>query len=74
MAEEALLIKLLLVLLFGFAFGGARIIFRKIIITAYSSHTVIQIYSLGNALGLPVLALCIYLVIQTLFGYHHLFY
>lgn len=58
--------KLLLMLLFGFTFGSARIIFRKIIVTAYASHTVKHIYSLGNALGLPVLAFCIYLGIFNL--------
>ncbi|WP_436937470.1 hypothetical protein [Staphylococcus xylosus] len=66
LAEDTLVIKLLLMLLFGFTFGGARIIFRKIIVTAYSSNTVKHIYSLGNALGLPVLALCIYLSILNL--------
>ncbi|MEB7811344.1 hypothetical protein [Staphylococcus xylosus] len=66
LAEDALVIKLLLMLLFGFTFGGARIVFRKIIVTAYSSHTVKHIYSLGNALGLPVLALSIYLSILNL--------
>ncbi|RIN28314.1 hypothetical protein BU068_13145, partial [Staphylococcus succinus] len=66
LAEDAFVVKLLLMLLFGFTFGGARIIFRKTIVTAYSSHTVKHIYSLGNALGLPVLALCIYLSILNL--------
>lgn len=65
-AADTLVLKLLLMLLLGFTFGGARIIFRKIVVTAYSSHTVKHIYSLGNALGLPVLALCIYLSILNL--------
>lgn len=66
LTEGTLVMKLLLMLLFGFTFGSARIIFRKIIVTAYASHTVKHIYSLGNALGLPVLALCIYLGIFNL--------
>lgn len=64
--EDILLFKLVLMLLFGLTFGGARIIFRKMIVTAYASHTVKHIYSLGNALGLPILALCIYLSILNL--------
>ncbi|TLP89870.1 hypothetical protein FEZ53_10465 [Staphylococcus xylosus] len=36
---------------------------KKIIVTAYLSHITKHIYSLGNALGLPVLAICIYLSI-----------
>ncbi len=59
--EGTLIIKLLLMLLFGLSFGGARIIFRKIIVTVYASHTVKNVYSLGNALGLPILSICIYL-------------
>lgn len=64
--EDILLFKLVLMLLFGLTFGGARIIFRKMIVTTYASHTVKHIYSLGNALGLPILALCIYLSILNL--------
>ncbi|KIX90503.1 membrane protein [Staphylococcus microti] len=59
--DEVLLIRLLLMLLFGIAFGGARIMFRKIIVVQYASHTVKKIYSIGNAFGLPVLAISIYL-------------
>lgn len=66
LTEGTLVMKLLLMLLFGFTFGSARISFRKIIVTTYYSHTVKHIYSLGNALGLPVLALCIYLGIFNL--------
>ena len=64
--EDILLFKLVLMLLFGLTFGGARIIFRKMIVTTYASPTVKHIYSLGNALGLPILALCIYLSILNL--------
>src|SRR5699024_1773595 len=66
LTEGTLVMKLLLMLLFGFTFGSARIIFRKFIVTAYASHTVEHIYSLGSALGLPVLAFCIYLGIFNL--------
>lgn len=59
--EDTIIIKLLLMLCFGISFGGARIIFRKIIVTEYASHTVKSVYSLGNALGLPILSVCIYL-------------
>lgn len=59
--EDTIIIKLLLMLCFGLSFGGARIIFRKIIVTEYASHTVKSVYSLGNALGLPILSVCIYL-------------
>ncbi|PTI12704.1 hypothetical protein BU115_13910 [Staphylococcus xylosus] len=37
LAEDTIVIKSLLMLLSAFTFGGARIIFRKIIVTAYSS-------------------------------------
>ncbi|WP_436855420.1 MFS transporter [Staphylococcus caeli] len=64
--EDNLYIKLFLMLVFGLAFGGARIMFRKMIVTTYTSQTVKRVYSLGNAFGLPVLALCIYLSILNL--------
>ncbi|MCS4486946.1 hypothetical protein [Staphylococcus americanisciuri] len=66
--DDFLIMRLLLMLLFGIAFGGARILFRKIIVVAYASHTVKKIYSIGNAIGLPVLAISIYLGIIDL-GY-----
>nr|WP_263314090.1 hypothetical protein [Mammaliicoccus sp. Marseille-Q6498] len=61
--EHNLIIRLILMLLFGVAFGGSRIIFRKIVVMQYSSGTVKKVYSLGNALGLPILALSIYVSI-----------
>jgi MFS family permease len=63
---DSLTIKLLLMLLFGFSFGGARILFRKIVVTEYSSHTVKKVYSTGNALGLPILTLSIFIGILNL--------
>ena len=63
---DSLTIKLLLMLLFGFSFGGARILFRKIIVTAYSSTDIKKIYSIGNALSLPILAISIFIGITNL--------
>lgn len=68
MLEDFVIVRLILMLLFGIAFGGARILFRKIIVVEYASHTVKKIYSIGNAIGLPVLAISIYLGIIDL-GY-----
>ena len=59
--ENNLIIRLVLMLLFGFVFGGSRIMFRKIIVMNYSSSGVKKVYSLGNALSLPILVLSIYM-------------
>ncbi|EHM66191.1 hypothetical protein JWK42_07900 [Staphylococcus epidermidis] len=59
--EDSFFIRLILMLLFGISFGGARIIFRKIVVMRYSSASIKKIYSLGNALGLSILALSIYI-------------
>ncbi|MCD8879403.1 hypothetical protein K2V73_08455 [Staphylococcus kloosii] len=63
---DSLTIKLLLMLLFGFSFGGTRILFRKIIVTAYPSTDIKKIYSIGNALSLPILAISIFIGITNL--------
>jgi MFS family permease len=63
---DNLIIKFLFMLLFGVTFGGARILFRKIVVTEYSSHTVKKVYSTGNALGLPILTLSIFIGILNL--------
>ncbi|MCO4346724.1 hypothetical protein MTQ93_11820 [Staphylococcus agnetis] len=59
--EKLFFIKLIVMLLCGISFGGARIIFRKLVVMSYSSVAVKRVYSLGNALGLPILAICIYI-------------
>lgn len=64
--NDNLIIKFLLMLLFGISFGGARIVFRKLIVTKYSSNTVKRVYSIGNAYSLLILSISIYIGVQNL--------
>ncbi|UXR77801.1 MULTISPECIES: hypothetical protein [unclassified Staphylococcus] len=64
--EGILIVRLLLMLLFGITFGGTRIMFRKMVVVEYASHIVKKIYSVGNAISLPVLMLSIYLGVINL--------
>ncbi|QLK85668.1 hypothetical protein [Staphylococcus sp. 17KM0847] len=59
--EGSFFVRLIVMFLCGISFGGARIIFRKLVVMSYSSGATKRIYSLGNALGLPILAFCIYI-------------
>lgn len=61
-----LIIRLLVMLLFGLVFGGARIMFRKMVVMHYSSNAVKKVYALGNAFGLPILAISIYAGISNM--------
>lgn len=54
-----LIMKLIIMFLFGLSFGGARILFKKFIVVTYSKNTVSKVYSIGNACALPILGLCI---------------